>query len=70
MADAASARHDTNEFAQAVSAYGQAALLNPASGELHNNLAMTWDAQGKRNEAVAEYREAVRLKPDFETGPF
>ena len=70
LADAASARHDTNEFAGAVRAYGQALLLNPGASEAHNNLGMTWDAQGRENEAAAEFGEAVRLKPDFEPAHF
>jgi tetratricopeptide (TPR) repeat protein len=70
LADAASARHDTNEFAQAVQAYGQAVLLDPNASEAHNNLGMTWDAQGRENEAAAEFAEAVRLQPDFELAHF
>ena len=70
LADAASARHDTNEFAEAVRAYGQALLLNPGASEAHNNLGMTWDAQGRENEAAAEFREALGLQPDFEPAHF
>ena len=70
LADAASARRDTNEFAEAVSAYGQALQLNPAASEAHNNLGMTWEAQGREAEAAREFAEAARLKPDFEAAHF
>jgi protein O-mannosyl-transferase len=70
LADAASARHDTNEFATAVRAYEQAIHADPASSEAHCNLGLTWDAQGRESEAAAELREAVRLKPDFELAHF
>jgi tetratricopeptide (TPR) repeat protein len=70
LADEASARQDTNEFAQAVRAYGQALTLNPGASDAHNNFGMTWDAQGRENEAASEFAEAVRLKPDFELAHF
>ena len=70
LADAASARHDTNEFAEAVRTYGQALELDPGASDAHNNLGMTWDAQGREDEAAAEFSEAVRLKPGFELAHF
>jgi tetratricopeptide (TPR) repeat protein len=70
LADAASARHDTNEFAEAVRTYGQALQLDPGACDAHNNLGMTWDAQGREHEAAAEFSEAVRLKPGFELAHF
>jgi len=70
LADAASARHDTNEFAEAVRAYGQALKLNPGSSDAHNNLGMTWEEQGREDDAVVEFREALRLQPDFELAHF
>jgi protein O-mannosyl-transferase len=66
LADAASARHDTNEFAQAVQTYRQALQLNPASSQAHHNLGLTWQAQGRDPEAVSEFQDAVRLDPTFE----
>jgi protein O-mannosyl-transferase len=63
LADAASARHDTNEFAEAVEAYQQALQLNPRSSDSHHNLALTWQAQGRASEALAEFEQAVRLNP-------
>jgi tetratricopeptide (TPR) repeat protein len=64
LADAASARHDTNEFAEAVQTYRQALQLNPGSSDAHHNLGMTWQAQGRAGEALAEFEEAVRLDPN------
>jgi protein O-mannosyl-transferase len=64
LADAASARHDTNEFAEAVQTYGQALQLNPRSSDAHHNLALTWQAQGRASEALAEFEQAARLDPN------
>jgi tetratricopeptide (TPR) repeat protein len=61
LADAASARHDSNGFGEAVRAFQQALQLNPASSEAHQNLGLTWQNQGRVSEAVAEFAEAARL---------
>jgi tetratricopeptide (TPR) repeat protein len=61
LADAASARHDPNTFAEAVRAYQQALQLNPASSDAHQNLGLTWQAQGRAGEALAEFEQAARL---------
>ncbi len=37
----------------------------PNDAESHNNLGNALKAHGKLEEAVAEYREAVRIKPDY-----
>jgi len=63
LADAASARRDTNEFAEADEAFRKALSLNPASALAHHNFGLTWQAQGKPGEAMAEFAEAVRLDP-------
>jgi Flp pilus assembly protein TadD len=31
----------------------------------HNNLGLAYDNQGRANEAIGEYKEALRLKPDY-----
>jgi tetratricopeptide (TPR) repeat protein len=69
-ADAASARHDTNLFAQAVAAFQQALQLNPRSSDAHNNFGMTWQAENRDQEAIAEFQAAVRVNPDFELAHF
>jgi protein O-mannosyl-transferase len=61
LADAASARRDTNGFAEAVQTYEHALQLNPGSSDAHHNLALTWQAQGRVGEAAAEFEQAVRL---------
>jgi tetratricopeptide (TPR) repeat protein len=61
LADAASARHDTNEFAEATRTYLQALQLNPASSEAHQNLGLTLQTQGRASEAMAEFEQAARL---------
>jgi protein O-mannosyl-transferase len=61
LADAASARHNTNGFAEARRAYQQASELNPAASDAHHNLALTWQAQGRASEAMAEFEQAARL---------
>jgi protein O-mannosyl-transferase len=61
LADAASARHDASEFAQAEAAYQEALRLNPNSSDAHHNLGMTWQFQGSNDQAIAEFAEAARL---------
>jgi Tfp pilus assembly protein PilF len=45
----------------------QALLETPHDARLHNNLAVALEAQGKLEEAHAEYQEAVKLDPANET---
>ncbi|HEY3860379.1 MAG TPA: tetratricopeptide repeat protein [Verrucomicrobiae bacterium] len=61
LADAASARHDTNQFAEAVATYRQALRLNPAASDAHHNLGLTWQSQGQAAEAISEFEQAARL---------
>ena len=39
--------------------------LKPDTSFLHFNLGNVLQAQGKLDEAILEYRETIRLKPDF-----
>jgi protein O-mannosyl-transferase len=61
LADAASARRDPQEFAQAVVAYQEAIRLNPNAADAHQNLGLTWQAQGSNSQAIAEFTEAARI---------
>jgi tetratricopeptide (TPR) repeat protein len=65
LADAASARRDSNQFAEAVATYRQALQLNPTSSDAHHNLGLTWQAQGSNREAIVEFAEAARSDPKF-----
>ena len=47
LADAASARHDAAQFAEAVAIYREALQLNPNSSEAHHNLA---DVPGRKQQ--------------------
>ena len=49
----------------AIEHYGQALRLNADNPEAHFNLALALWRQGKRDEAMAHLREALRLKPDY-----
>jgi tetratricopeptide (TPR) repeat protein len=45
--------------------YTQTLLRNPGSWMAHNNLGLAWSKQpGRLDDAIAQYQEAVRLKPD------
>ena len=51
---------------QARSARRGAALADePAFAEAHNTLGAVLATAGRRAEAIAEYRAALRLKPDY-----
>jgi tetratricopeptide (TPR) repeat protein len=41
------------------------AAIRPASPGAHYNLAIALNARGQRDEAIAEYREAIRIKKDY-----
>src|SRR5439155_21631783 len=43
----------------------KAVRLNPGNPTAHNNLAITCKKLGRTAEAIAHYRDAIRLKPDF-----
>ncbi len=39
--------------------------INPGYAEAHNNLGIALARKGKIEDAVAHFREALRIKPDF-----
>jgi tetratricopeptide (TPR) repeat protein len=45
--------------------YCRAIELNPESADAHNNLGNALCAEGRRVDAVAEYREALRIMPGY-----
>ena len=66
LADTASARNDTNLFAESVRTYRQSLQLDPQSTDAHINLGMVWEAQKREDLAIVEYGEAARIAPDSE----
>lgn len=63
LADTASARHDSALFAEAVQRYDQALQLDPNSAAAHYNLGLTWQAEGRMGDALAEWRAVVAIDP-------
>lgn len=53
------------EYPQAEEAYKHALSLASGSAELHNNLGWVYYAQGKLDDAIGSYTEALRIDPDF-----
>ena len=49
---------------ESVSCFRKALGMRPADAESHNNLAAAL-SQGQFDEAILEYREAIRINPDF-----
>ena len=45
--------------------FGNRRGQQPADAEAHYNLGVALKAQGKLEEAIAEFRAAIRLKPDY-----
>jgi protein O-mannosyl-transferase len=39
--------------------------VNPAQADAHNNLGVAHQKRGRLGEAATEFREALRLRPDF-----
>ena len=43
----------------------KALRLKPDYADAHNNSGIALKAQGRMEEAIASYREAIRLKPNY-----
>jgi tetratricopeptide (TPR) repeat protein len=54
------------DFGAAEQQFRAVLAANPASYEAHNNLAVAYAEQGRLDVAVAELREALQLRPDYE----
>jgi len=50
----------------AVEALSRAISIDPALAGAHNSLGVAYARQGKLDSAVGEWREALRIRPDFE----
>jgi tetratricopeptide (TPR) repeat protein len=62
---------DLGQYQEAIESYRQAVKLNekssppPKLSKLHNNLGLAYAASGHLSEAVAEFNQAVQLRPDY-----
>jgi serine/threonine-protein kinase len=53
------------DYAAAVDAYRASLRLEPRRPEAHNDLGFALVQAGRRDEALAEFRRAVQLRPDY-----
>jgi tetratricopeptide (TPR) repeat protein len=58
---------DPNDADLAIEAYRNGLRLADWSAEAHNNLGVLYSQKGSMDEAVKEFREAIRLDPDYES---
>ena len=64
--DVGLARFERQDLAGAGTHYARAVALDPADAQARNDLGYVLLLQGQRDEAVAQFREALRLRPDLE----
>ena len=65
--DLGNALAKANREPEAVAAYGNALKLDPNYAEAHYNLGtLLWRMPGRRADAIGHYREALRLRPDWD----
>jgi tetratricopeptide (TPR) repeat protein len=58
---------DPDDAELAIEAYKSGLRLAAWSAEAHNNLGVLYSQKGSVDEAVKEFREAIRLDPDYES---
>ncbi len=58
---------DTENAELAIEAYKSGLQLAGGSAEAHNNLGVLYSQKGAVDEAVREFREAIRLDPEYES---
>jgi signal transduction histidine kinase len=58
---------DPDDADLAIEVYKKGLQLAGASAEVHNNLGVLYSQKGSMDEAVKEFREAIRLDPDYES---
>jgi tetratricopeptide (TPR) repeat protein len=63
--DAGSERLERGDAPQAERLLRESLVYRPGRAETHNNLGIALAQQGRLNDAVLEWREALRIRPDF-----
>src|SRR5215218_9227965 len=53
------------DFAKADTALAKAAMLDPSDAEIHNNHGIALGSLGRLEEAIAAYRRALAIRPDY-----
>jgi tetratricopeptide (TPR) repeat protein len=59
------ALYHTKAYDEAAKAYLEIIKRDPKNAIAYNNLGVVLEALGKRGEALARYRQALKLKPDY-----
>jgi len=58
--------YNSGSYYEAEMAYRQAFEFDPTNANAHNNLGLALKMQGKNDEAIREFREALRIDPNVE----
>lgn len=61
---------EKSEFEAAASVYGRGIARVPRPRNLHNYLGIAYSSQGRLAEAEAQFKEAIRMDPEFVLGIF
>jgi Tfp pilus assembly protein PilF len=54
------------DYSKAEPLFKRALAIDSSSPEIHNNLGVAFARQGKLDEAIVHFREALRLRPSYE----
>jgi Flp pilus assembly protein TadD len=57
---------DAEARRRGIDALSRAIAINPTLAGAHNALGVAYIRRGDRARAIAEWQEAVRIRPDFE----
>ncbi len=59
---------EKGDYANAIEYFARYAALSPGQANPHDSLAEAYFMMGRLEESLEEYREALRIKPDFGSG--